>query len=105
MIPLITMGYHATLSKLNHQKNLPILPTTANGRDNLLEYDTISFGNEGVFENDAVKLFRYVPHGECWGNKMYLLKFVKSRDDDDGKISDEEEFDQFGQSLLGFYSS
>ena len=57
-----------------------------------------------MFENDAVKLFRYVPHGECWGNKMYLLKFVKSRDDDDGKISDEEEFDQFGQSLLGFYS-
>lgn len=92
MLSLITMGYQIRYYKsMNESRPLPILPATANGRDNLLEYNEINFTN-GVFENDYVKLFKSVAHGECWSNKVYLLGF------------EEKDYDQFGQALVGFYS-
>ena len=93
MVSLITIGYQARF--MVHTKNtpLPLLPATANGRDNILD-DNLQYNNEGVCDaNEYFRVFEYVPHGECWACKSYLLQF------------DEQDFVQFGRALVGFYSS
>jgi len=92
-ISLITIGYHAKYHFLiNGGKPLPFLPTTANGRDNVLDYDNIKFDEDGVYTSTYIKLFQYVAHGECWGNKSYLQKF------------DVKAMVKMGRSFVGFYS-
>ena len=93
MVSLITIGYQARF--MVHTKNtpLPLLPATANGRDNILD-NNIQYNDEGVCDaNHYFRVFEYVPHGECWACKSYLLQF------------DEQDFVQFGRVLVGFYSS
>ena len=93
MLSLITIGYQIRYYRYINKCPLPILPATANGRDNLFEYNEIDFNkDDGVFKNDYVKLFKYVAHGECWSNKVYLLGF------------EEKDYKQFGKALVGFYS-
>jgi len=95
-ISLITIGYHAKYHFLRNGKQLPFLPTTANGRDHILDYDNIKFDEKegGVYnyESTYIKLFQCVPHGECWGNKAYLQKF------------DVKAMVEMGRSFVGFYS-
>ena len=96
-VSIITIGYHAKYySFINDGSEgdglLPILPSTANGRDHLLDYDNITFDKNGVFKSHYCKLFRCVPHGECWANKTYLLQWSY------------ESMVEIGESLVGFYS-
>ena len=67
MITLVTIGYHARFQKHNKKKPLPLLPATANGRDNILN-DNIEYNDAGVYDvNPYFRVFEYVPHGECLG--------------------------------------
>lgn len=92
-VAMITIGYHAKYYALkNDNKPLPFLPTTANGRDNVLDYDAINFNNQGFCNFACIKLFQCVPHGECWGRKTYLLQYSV------------QEMVEIGRSLVGFYS-
>ena len=95
-ISLITIGYHAKYHFLLNGKPLPFLPTTANGRDHILDYDNIEFDEEegGVYnyKGNYIKLFQCVPHGECWGRKTYLLQY------------DAKTMVEIGRSFVGFYS-
>ena len=96
-VALITIGYHAKYHFLiNGGKRLPFLPTTANGRDNVLDYDNIEFDEEEggayTYKSTYIKLFQCVPHGECWGNKEYLLQYSAKAMVD------------IGRSFVGFYS-
>ena len=90
-LSIITLGYHARYQIACGKAALPILPSTANGRDHLLDYDAIRF-IDGVYTNAYIQLYQYVPHGECWSNKTYLLQFGY------------DEMISFGRALVGFYS-
>ena len=118
MVPLITMGYHARYYSYENQgRKLPVLLTTANGRDECFDYDNIRYDNAGVYEGSVIKLYQYVSHGETWANKGYLLSFVDTTDTDGEEVPcvDElpcveevpriEYYEQFGSALVGFYSN
>ena len=92
MISLITLGYHGKLSRFSKGRPLPLLITTANGRDENFQYDDIEFNDAGVFTSFYFEIFQYIPHGECWGRKTYLLAFEES------------DYIIFGRALVGFYS-